>query len=145
MRRRALLRPAVLLGAAIVALRLDTALSAALLVSALVLLALGLFAPRALALLDRGGLRLATAAAALLGSALSFAIWLLILLPLWLINLMVRFRPLSSGWVTSSSAWTRSRDHRSPDIYLQNYHWQVALDPPMSRDPRGAGPTCEKW
>ncbi|MGB6057105.1 MAG: hypothetical protein WBF71_02490 [Microthrixaceae bacterium] len=111
---------------------LNARLAVGFLIAALVLLGLGLLAPRHLAMFDRAVHRLGAAAAEMVGTIISLAIWLLALVPLWLINQIVRFRPLSSGWAGASSAWTPSGIRLNSEFQPDGYRRPSALDPPTS-------------
>lgn len=124
--------PVSLLVAAGIASFLNPRLAVALLVSGLALLGLGMVIPSLPVWLDRVVQRLATALATAVGTALSVVTWLLTVLPLWLVNQLVRYRPLTSGWATDSTAWTPSTSSRNPEVSTVSFRKPGALAPLMS-------------
>ncbi|MCB0963623.1 MAG: hypothetical protein KDA98_10035 [Acidimicrobiales bacterium] len=116
--RRSLLRAAPPAAAAAVLALLDRPVGALVVaVVAVVLVLLGIAAPRAAVRLDAAVARVAGTAATSVSYALASLAWLLGVVPAWAWSRLWRRSPTANAWVDERSAWTipPSASHRSTD------------------------------
>ena len=104
-----------------------------------VVLLVGLVAPRLARRFDRFIARLGRGAGLLVSYGLSTLAWVLVVLPTWVVSRLVGYSQLDPGWASAGSAWNHVRGGRGPDGRPEGTTRMGALEAPRASTARRRG------